>query len=422
MGFNLLGPLDSTIGLANATRNTAALLASGDHPLSVFDCADSLHPLGHPHGFEQLSMGPQATLPYAIDIVHLEPNIFEARLMTDWATRPFAKRLNALVPFWELSKFPEPWVESLSSVDFVLAPTRHIESVVASAAPDVPIIHYPQSVTIPDGVVANRSRWGLGPDETVFLTSFDALSDVERKNPLASINAFRSAFPEDPGARLIVRIKNAEVDPRYAPALERVRAAMLGDPRISLVTDALAHSDALELYASVDVLVSLHRAEGLGLILMESMRLGTPVIATGWSGNMDFMTQSNSALVGYHLVPAVGTSDYYQPEYMGQGAQWAEPNLDEAAAWMRRLRDDPHLLRDMGARALADTEARENPILRLRPFEELAEFYRSSRLADPRHEMSARFIRRTQRRRALNLLKDPVALAQGVARRLGMKG
>jgi glycosyltransferase involved in cell wall biosynthesis len=105
-----------------------------------------------------------------------------------------------------------------------------------------------------------------------------------------------------------------------------------------------------------DSYVSLHRAEGFGLGLAECMALGKPVIGTAWSGNLDFMTNANSCLVDYRLVP-VGEGEYQYAE----GMQWAEADVDHAAACMKRLVDAPGFASSLGAQAGVDIRNRLSP-------------------------------------------------------------
>ena len=70
-------------------------------------------------------------------------------------------------------------------------------------------------------------------------------------------------------------------------------------------------------------MLSLHRSEGFGLVPAEAMLLGRAVVATGWSGNMDFMDADSAALVGYRLVPARDPRGVFE----APGADWAEPDL-----------------------------------------------------------------------------------------------
>ena len=76
------------------------------------------------------------------------------------------------------------------------------------------------------------------------------------------------------------------------------------------------------------------------------MFFGRPVVATGWSGNMEYMNADVSFPVGYRLIP-VKEDEYPQ----GAGQVWAEPDIDAAAQTLARLVDDPAYARAVGERA-----------------------------------------------------------------------
>ena len=120
---------------------------------------------------------------------------------------------------------------------------------------------------------------------------------------------------------------------------------------IVLLTEMLGREDMWELLASVDVYVSLHRAEGLGLGMMEAMSVGTPVIATAWSGNLDFMDDEDSILVPYDMKPATGLSHIEYRDF--RHIQWAEPDVEEAAEALRALAASSDLTRQRLGRAAA---------------------------------------------------------------------
>jgi glycosyltransferase involved in cell wall biosynthesis len=202
-----------------------------------------------------------------------------------------------------------------------------------------------------------RERFQLPSDRSIFVTSFEAYG-AERKNPLATVEAFRRAFPDGHQALLVIRINNAS-DGVPHPVVVRLREQCANDRRFRLIENALSYRDVLTLYASCDVLISLHRSEGLGLALMEAMALGKPVIATAWSGNMTYMTTMNSCLVTYRLVPVKTTLDVYAEQVLGRHALWAEPDVDDAAAWMARLATDGSLRSRIGARAAESMARRE---------------------------------------------------------------
>jgi glycosyltransferase involved in cell wall biosynthesis len=117
----------------------------------------------------------------------------------------------------------------------------------------------------------------------------------------------------------------------------------------------------LALYASCDILLSMHRSEGLGLHLMEAMALGRVVVATAWSGVMDFMTEDNSIEIGYGLVPVSSTPPVegaYSEAFVGRDLDWAEPHVSEAVEALQRLAADPSLRARIGGRARSDMAAR----------------------------------------------------------------
>ena len=90
--------------------------------------------------------------------------------------------------------------------------------------------------------------------------------------------------------------------------------------------------------------------------MAEAMALGKPVIATGYSGNLDFMTDANSLLVDHRLVPIGAGAEPYPAD-----GEWAEPDIEHAASLMRRVFDDPAAARELGDRAAADISRTHSP-------------------------------------------------------------
>ena len=80
-----------------------------------------------------------------------------------------------------------------------------------------------------------------------------------------------------------------------------------------LVEDDLKAEELVDLFMCADAYVSLHRSEGFGFGIAESMALGKPVIATAYSGNTDFATAANSFQVGYRL-REITTEDHFFDE------------------------------------------------------------------------------------------------------------
>jgi glycosyltransferase involved in cell wall biosynthesis len=214
---------------------------------------------------------------------------------------------------------------------------------------DLPVRVVPHPVALPPFSGLGRAGFGLPEAAFVALAVLDMGSGYERKNPLASVRAFRQAFGDDPGAFLLLKITGAE---RAPWAMREIEAERAGAPNIRLLHGALSREDQGALLRAADVILSLHRSEGFGLVLAEAMRLGLPAVATGWSGNMQFMTGSNSALVEHHLVPVRDRQGIYREE----GALWADPDVAHAADWLQKLKAAPELRRRMGEAARVGAE------------------------------------------------------------------
>jgi glycosyltransferase involved in cell wall biosynthesis len=239
--------------------------------------------------------------------------------------------------FWELEHVPLHMRQAISLVDEIWAGSRFVTDAFAAVAP-VPVRHVP--IPIAEPVPSDRDRASfpaladLG-DRPIFLTVFDHLSVTERKNPLGVIEAFRRAFAPDEGPVLVIKTMNGH---QRRQNHHRVLAAADGRNDIRVWDETLDRADQMALVACVDCMLSLHRSEGLGLHLAEAMWLGTPTIATRYSGNLDFMTVDNSLLVDFELVNVEHGEGVYPST-----AKWAAPDLDQAADAMRRIAHDSAL-------------------------------------------------------------------------------
>ncbi len=236
--------------------------------------------------------------------------------------------------FWELARFPDAWARSLALVDEIWVASRHVHDAVKEAAVDKPvqIVPYPIQIVLPRRF--DRTEFGLPAEPFIFLFSFDFFSYVDRKNPESVVQAFQRAFPSrsDRSVSLVLKSIGAERAPERFAALH---TACANDPRIVLIDANLPRDAMWGLQSVCDSYVSLHRAEGLGLGLAESMYLGKPVIGTGYSGNLQFMNESNSCLVNYRLVD-IPPGAYPHAD----GQQWAEPDVDHAAQSMQKIARD----------------------------------------------------------------------------------
>jgi glycosyltransferase involved in cell wall biosynthesis len=169
---------------------------------------------------------------------------------------------------------------------------------------------------------------------------------VQRKNPVGLIEAFRRAFTPGEGPRLLIKTINAPLRPLSE---EELLWAADGRADIHVIDRSLSTSELNGLMAGCDCYVSLHRAEGFGLTLAEAMSIGKPTIATGYSGNVDFMNDANSYLVDYEIGRVGPECEIYPPE-----GEWAEPSVEHAAELMRRVYIEREEAARKGAQAAED--------------------------------------------------------------------
>jgi glycosyltransferase involved in cell wall biosynthesis len=235
--------------------------------------------------------------------------------------------------FWELSHLPPRIVANVAMVDEVWAASGFIADAFREVTDKpVHVVHVP----VPEPVTSDRSRaeLGLPDDRFAFLVTLDHLSITDRKNPLGAIHAFVRAFPAASDGGPVLLVKTLNGTQRWSEH-EQLQLAAAKRPDIMVIDQHLSRADQMALIAHSDCLVSLHRSEGLGLHLMEAMWLGVPVIATRYSGNLEFMHDHNSALVDAELVAVTDRQGYYPTE-----AVWADADLEQAAETMRRMVDD----------------------------------------------------------------------------------
>ncbi|HTW97710.1 MAG TPA: glycosyltransferase family 4 protein [Acidimicrobiales bacterium] len=260
----------------------------------------------------------------------------------------FADRYTIGLWAWELEQFPARYGVAFEHVDEIWANSSFSQQAIANLATSVgvvdkPILAFPLPVAEPVPAPGfDLARLGI-PDGYCFLFCFDLLSVAERKNPLGLIEAFSRAFAPGEGPTLVIKFVNGEEKVSHA---EQLRFAAGERPDVVLVEDYLSAAENAAMMASCDCYVSLHRSEGFGLTLAEAMALGKPVIATGYSGNLDFMTPETSYLVPWAPgeVP-IGAEPY------PRGARWAEPDLDEAARLLRHVYTNREEAAEVGKRA-----------------------------------------------------------------------
>ncbi|MGQ0839913.1 glycosyltransferase [Actinokineospora sp.] len=342
-GVNVFADPRATTGLSeSARRHSEALLDAGvSMTFTEFNSRAWNRSVPVPRRLAELRRGKE----HPVDLWLL--NLNEFQLIPEHALDRHTIALWA----WEFPEILDYTLVQLPRLDELWV----VSSFVADAfrtATDIPITVIPNVVTQFDGVEADRARFALPDDQLVVLFSFSASSSDARKNPWGVIEAFRRAFRADErgrSAHMVIKV----IDLHEFPELSVHLAEAVADVNGTLITADLTREEMDSLLASCDIYLSLHRSEGFGMGMAEAMALGKPVIATGYGGNVDFMPPGAAAVVGYDIRGITASDHRFGAKFAGwyrPGQLWAEPNVDQAARWLRRLADDPALRRAMGAR------------------------------------------------------------------------
>jgi glycosyltransferase involved in cell wall biosynthesis len=364
-GLDHLGFFSAEHGVGEAARQLVGTLRSAGVEVSTINYTDTESRLGHPFECDNESRHKVLLTSINADQMLAAQHIMGAEFFRD--------RYVIGQWFWELEEAPDWYPPAYQFVNELWAPTRFIESMLRRSVPNhVTVTYTPLPVVAPvvDSSLS-RAHYGLN-GRFMFLFAFDFMSVMKRKNPLGLVEAFSRAFAAGEGPMLVIKAINGDKRPRD---LELLLEAARQNSDVVILNQYLTRVETSTLTSLADCYVSLHRSEGLGLTISEAIALGVPVIATGYSGNLDFMTDANSNIVPSHRVRVGADAGGYS-----SNAIWAEPNVDEAARLMRYVYKNPGVAREKAKRAQSEilnafTAERSGAIMRNR----LEQIWRSQR-------------------------------------------
>jgi glycosyltransferase involved in cell wall biosynthesis len=324
----VIGLLSSPSGLGQSARLAAAALRTAGFPVYGIDLTPWF--FGSEGGIaHRLPNGRALKGPAHLLVVINSP--YMPYVLSLLGSRATAGRHITGYWAWELPRVPESWRRGLAAVHDVAVPSSFCSNAVASLDTSLPIRVAPHPVALePRAAATERASLPIGPFTVI--STFDVASGYVRKNPVAAVRAFRRAFGTSPAVRLKLLAGNPR---RYERARRELLAAIDNAANIEVVWNSLSDSEYRTWWGRPDVYFSMHRAEGFGLGIAEAMCSGISTVATGWSGNMDFMTGPGCHPVQYCLTDV----DDDQGKYHATSGQWAEPNIDNAAALLATIAD-----------------------------------------------------------------------------------
>lgn len=346
-GINAAGYLTSESGVGESARAEVSAIKRAGIPCALNNVGSLSRQ--NDSTFTDIT----AENPYVFNLMHVNADVLPD-FLAGRGLGYFKDRYNIGYWFWELEEFPEVWKKRFLFLDELWVATEFCREAMARKSP-IPVVKVPLAVELAVKDV-KRSRFGIPEGAYVFTFAFDFMSFYERKNPLAVVRAFREAFAgkntKDADALLVLKCSNSRWNTSARDEMVRESRGL----NVMLIDEYLDKDDLKGLMALSDCYVSLHRSEGFGLPLAEAMYLGKPVIATGYSGNMEFMDRENSFPVKYRLVEIEKDFGPYK-----KGCHWAEPDVSHAAELMRFVHENREKAAAVGAKASGDIRARHNP-------------------------------------------------------------
>ncbi len=382
-GANISGFIQSEKGVGSAVRFTIKCFQSAEIPFVLNNVTDR-HSLNFVKEFNDF----HENNPFLFNLIHVGPDVLQ-NFIIEKTKSYFNGHYNIVYWNWELSEFPEFYYHLFNYVDEVWVPSNFILNSISQVSP-IPVVRIPYSIggaqptgnknktdsqteqaipkltPMPESTLKQkpmskseqtlkssstpeigwssirtlnlkpsqtpelkssiRENLGFSDGDYVYLFIFDFQSYTERKNPAGLINAFKQAFNSKDRAFLIIKCSHADLHKKDFEKIKKLSEKS----RIKIIDSALTAGELSSILDTADCYISLHRSEGFGLTIAEAMAKGKPVIATGYSGNMDFMTVYNSYPVKYVLVKINKDCGCYE-----KGNVWAEPDINDAARLMR---------------------------------------------------------------------------------------
>ncbi|MBP05009.1 MAG: hypothetical protein CMA72_09535 [Euryarchaeota archaeon] len=263
------------------------------------------------------------------------------------------------------------WIECCNRMTAVVVPSQHTANVLNSSGKITVPLHVVGESFIDECVTAKPIELKL---DTKFnflvlgqLTDHNPFHD--RKNVMFTLRWLCEAFADDPDVGIIVKTnsgKGTKIDRRITRnvlqnVVKEIRPGLF--PRVHFLHGHMDPDEIAGLYKeeSVKALVSATRGEGFGLPLLEAAACDLPVIATNWSGHLDFLNLQKWLKVDYKL-QAIPDQRCDQNIFM-KGARWAEPSEESFKSTVRKFRKKPEKPSEWAVKlgsSVRDTFSQEN--------------------------------------------------------------
>lgn len=331
----IVGMLRAASGLGKASRLTLKLLNDLKFKVTSFDITYLFT-----NKFLDIKLPPVANEEEGgIIIIQNNPIHLPIILFLLGARRLRHKKI-IMYAAWELDTLPKNWVAPCKLAHEIWVPsyfTLHAfkKSVKHKIIKVVP--HFIEKPTITNKTIAVSV-----PKNVVTITSICNLTaGFYRKNILDAINAFKNL--PNKNAFFIIKITGIDGNEKYLKMLQNSAKDI---SNIAIIDTLMKEDEINNLINQSDIILSLHRSEGFGLVLAEAMWLAKPIVATGWSGNLTFLPKDCALYVDYKLIDVDDKQNIYK-----SSCKWAQPDLDDATKKLSMLIENKKLRHELGQKA-----------------------------------------------------------------------
>lgn len=329
--IQVVGPFFTNYSLAKVNRNLAfALDQLGEYDVYITCPQDKIDYWPTQEEIDKNEFYKKA---FKGESIHTDIAIYNNFPKTTTAKHEFENLdadIKLLYLAWEDNIYPEHWVEEINkNLDAVLTTSTFVEDVLIKSGVKVPVL------TIPIGLDENFLNYPSGIfalDTKKNFKFFHNSTAKMRKGVDVMLKAYFEEFNASDDITLVIK-SFASVDNAVDDLINELKTKNSPEV-IHIKTSEMSEAELKSLTSSIDCGVFPSRGEGFGLPILECLHLGKPTIVTGYSGYMDFCTESNSYLVDYKLENA------HSSEVVNIGAKWAEPDLNDLKAKMRQAYED----------------------------------------------------------------------------------
>ena len=274
---------------------------------------------------------------------------FQLQLPDEWDTK-FAKKNIGMSAVVETDVCNPEWIKRMNMMDEVIVPTNHIYQTIMRTEPTTTRVHvipesYIEAIDKKDVTMLDMPT--INTDFNFLLVGQFTGSDPwnDRKNIFLTIKWFCEAFADDPDVGLIIKanhgrgtmIDRAITKNTLKSILSEVRSGEF--PKIHLIHGNLSPDEMAGIYRRPDVkcLISLTRGEGFGLPIVEAAASGVPVMATNWSGHLDFLNLGKFIPIKYKLIEI--PENRVDNRIFLPGMKWADPNEQDFKVKVKKFRN-----------------------------------------------------------------------------------